>query len=65
MLISNKEELKDLCHENQREMEGLLDNIRQLNKELGYLDAIEKFYIPDDYRVSSTTFFFFVHYLSF
>ncbi|XP_065221800.1 kinesin-like protein KIF3A [Planococcus citri] len=50
MLMSTKEELKDLCHENQREMEGLLENIRQLNKELGYLDAIEKFYIPDDYR---------------
>lgn len=51
MFTSTKEELKDIDHENQREMEGLLENIRQLNKELGYLDAIEKFYIPDDYRV--------------
>ncbi len=51
-LLSLKEELKDICHENHREQEGLLENIRQLTKELSYLEAIEKFYIPDDYRVS-------------
>ena len=48
-LSSLKEELKDMCHENEREMEGLLENIRQLNKELGYLEAIGKLYILDDY----------------
>lgn len=53
-LSSLKEELKDICHENQREMEGLLENIRQLNKELSYLETIEKLYIPDDYRVRQT-----------
>lgn len=52
-LATLKEELKDICHENQREQEGLLENIRQLTKELGYLEAIEKFYIPDDHRVSN------------
>lgn len=51
-LMALKEELQDICHENQREMEGLLENIRQLNKELCYLETIEKIYIPDDYRVS-------------
>lgn len=49
-LMALKEELQDICHENQREMEGLLENIRQLNKELCYLETIEKIYIPDDYR---------------
>lgn len=56
-LTTLKEELKDICHENQREQEGLLENIRQLTKELGYLEAIEKFYIPDDHRVSNLDFF--------
>jgi hypothetical protein len=54
-LMSLKEELKDIGHENQREMEGLLENIRQLNKELSYFEAIEKLYIPDDHRVSTST----------
>lgn len=57
-LSTLKEELKDTCHENQREREGLLENIRQLTKELGYLEAIEKFYIPDDYKVSIFEFLF-------
>lgn len=59
-LITLKEELKDICQENHREQEGLLENIRQLSKELGYLEAIEKFYIPDDYRVKNLKFITFV-----
>lgn len=55
-LASLKEELKDICHENHREQEGLLENIRQLTKELSYLEAIEKYYIPEDYRVKSFSF---------
>ncbi|KAL1138706.1 hypothetical protein AAG570_008768, partial [Ranatra chinensis] len=50
LLSAAKEELKDLRQENQREMEGLLENVRQLNKELALQETIEKLYIPDNYR---------------
>ncbi|XP_039288788.1 kinesin-like protein KIF3A [Nilaparvata lugens] len=43
-------EQKDVCAENQREMEGLLDNVRQLNKELGLQEALLKMYIPEKYK---------------
>ncbi|XP_054273348.1 kinesin-like protein KIF3A [Macrosteles quadrilineatus] len=50
LLMSAKEELKDVTGENQREMEGLLDNVRQLTKELALQETIEKVFIPDQYR---------------
>lgn len=50
LLLSAKEELKDVQQENQREMEGLLDNVRQLTKELALQEAIEKMFIPDNYK---------------
>ncbi|XP_073969867.1 kinesin-like protein 64D [Rhodnius prolixus] len=50
LLNSVKDELKDLRQENQREMEGLLDNVRALTKELALQDTIEKMFIPDSYR---------------
>ncbi|RZF37953.1 hypothetical protein LSTR_LSTR005453 [Laodelphax striatellus] len=43
-------EQKDVCAENQREMEGLLDNVRQLNKELGLQEALLKMFIPEKYK---------------
>lgn len=51
LLLSTKEELKDVTHENQREMEGLLDNVRHLTKELALQEAIEDIFIPDHYKV--------------
>lgn len=51
MLLVAKDELKDLRQEHQREMEGLLDNIRQLGKESALQETIEKLFIPDSYRV--------------
>lgn len=53
LLMSAKEELKDVTQENQREMEGLLDNVRQLTKELALQETIEKIFIPDHYKVES------------
>uniref|UniRef100_A0A1B6G5L7 Kinesin-like protein n=1 Tax=Cuerna arida TaxID=1464854 RepID=A0A1B6G5L7_9HEMI len=50
LLLSAKEELKDVTQENQREMEGLLDNVRQLTKELALQETIEKIFIPDHYK---------------
>lgn len=51
LLLSAKEELKDVQQENQREMEGLLENVRQLTKELALQEAVEKMFIPDNYKV--------------
>ncbi|KAK9498601.1 hypothetical protein O3M35_003196 [Rhynocoris fuscipes] len=50
LLNSAKDELKDLRQENQREMEGLLDNVRALTKELALQETIEKMFIPDSFR---------------
>uniref|UniRef100_A0AC34QF45 Kinesin-like protein n=1 Tax=Panagrolaimus sp. JU765 TaxID=591449 RepID=A0AC34QF45_9BILA len=44
-----KSELKDLDTEHQREMEGLLDNVRQLERELKLYNVIVDSYIPPDY----------------
>uniref|UniRef100_A0A915D0Q4 Kinesin-like protein n=1 Tax=Ditylenchus dipsaci TaxID=166011 RepID=A0A915D0Q4_9BILA len=44
-----KSELKDQEVEHQREMEALLDNVRQLQKELMYACTIIESYIPLDY----------------
>lgn len=51
MLLSAREELKDVTAENQREMEGLLDSVRQLTKELALQETIQNIFIPDQYRV--------------
>uniref|UniRef100_A0A0K0FGM0 Kinesin-like protein n=1 Tax=Strongyloides venezuelensis TaxID=75913 RepID=A0A0K0FGM0_STRVS len=49
LLCDAKEELKDVQEEHQREMELLLDNVRQLRKELMlYLTIIDN-YIPEEY----------------
>ena len=44
-----KSELKDLNVEHQREMEGLLDNFRQLEKEFKLYNTLIDSYIPSDY----------------
>lgn len=44
-----KAELKDLDTEHQREMEGLLDNVRQLEKELKLYNMLVDSYVPQDY----------------
>ncbi|CEF63819.2 Kinesin-like protein at 64D [Strongyloides ratti] len=49
LLCDAKEELKDVQEEHQREMELLLDNVRQLRRELMlYLTIIDN-YIPEEY----------------
>lgn len=44
-----KGELSDLDAEHQREMEGLLDNVRQLQKELKLYGTLIDSYIPQEY----------------
>ncbi|TKR77759.1 hypothetical protein L596_018672 [Steinernema carpocapsae] len=49
MLNGSRAELNDLNAEHQREMEGLLDNVRQLKKELQLNMKVIDAYIPRDY----------------
>lgn len=44
-----KIELKDTEEEHQREIEALLENIRQLNKELALATKITELFIPKNY----------------
>lgn len=49
LYMQAKAELKDMETENQREIEALLDNVRQLQKELMFSVALIDSYIPEDY----------------
>lgn len=46
-----KAELKDSEAEHQREMEALLENVRQLQKELTLAVAVTEAFIPDEYML--------------
>lgn len=50
MMLSAKNELNDLRQEHQREMEGLLENIRQLDRELSLNKLIIDMFIPPEYQ---------------
>lgn len=50
MLMSAKSEMEDLQNEHQREMEGLLDNVRQLSRDLRLHQLIIDNYIPPEYQ---------------
>ncbi|GLG98494.1 hypothetical protein R5R35_011422 [Gryllus longicercus] len=50
MLLAAKAELGDLQHEQQREMEGLLDSVRSLTRELKLQEAIIDAFIPRQYQ---------------
>ncbi|KAJ9587101.1 hypothetical protein L9F63_028327 [Diploptera punctata] len=50
MLMSAKAELNDLQYEQQREMEGLLDSIRSLTRELKLQETIIDAFIPRQYQ---------------
>jgi len=52
MLMSAKAELSDLQYEQQREMEGLLDSIRSLTRELKLQETIIDAFIPHQYQAS-------------
>ncbi|KAI6240085.1 Kinesin-like protein [Aphelenchoides fujianensis] len=47
--VQAKAELEDIESEHQREMEGLLENVRQLQKELKLYISLISAYIPDTY----------------
>lgn len=64
MLMSAKAELSDLQYEQQREMEGLLDSIRSLTRELKLQETIIDAFIPHQYQAShnlSLLFTFILH----
>lgn len=46
-----KSELEDMKNEHVREMEGLVDNIRQLERELARYTLIIDRFIPQSYQV--------------
>ncbi|XP_067948401.1 kinesin-like protein KIF3A [Watersipora subatra] len=50
MFSAAKSEIEDLQQEHQREMEGLLDNVRQLSKELRLQILTINSYIPAEYQ---------------
>ncbi|VDL88611.1 unnamed protein product [Schistocephalus solidus] len=50
MHLQAKAELEDMKTEHVREMEGLLENIRQLNHELGFLNLIIDNFIPKPFQ---------------
>ncbi|XP_067132536.1 kinesin-like protein KIF3A [Centruroides vittatus] len=50
MLMSAKAEMADMQQEHQREVEGLLENIRQLNRELRLTSLIIDSFIPTEYQ---------------
>lgn len=50
MLMAAKAELGDLRHEQQREMEGLLDSVRSLTRELKLQETIIDAFIPRHYQ---------------
>lgn len=52
MLLSVKAELSDLQQEHQREMEGLLEGVRGIGRELQLQELILNCYIPSEYQVS-------------
>lgn len=49
MLLAAKEERKDVQRENRKEIEGFLDNVRQITKEYSYQQAIIQKFIPTKY----------------
>uniref|UniRef100_A0A8C5AUB3 Kinesin-like protein n=1 Tax=Gadus morhua TaxID=8049 RepID=A0A8C5AUB3_GADMO len=51
MLMAAKSEMADLQQEHHREIEGLLENIRQLSRELRLQMLIIDNFIPQDYQV--------------
>uniref|UniRef100_A0A3B3RZ71 Kinesin-like protein n=1 Tax=Paramormyrops kingsleyae TaxID=1676925 RepID=A0A3B3RZ71_9TELE len=51
MLMAAKSEMADLQQEHQREIEGLLENIRQLSRELRLQMLIIDNFIPQEYQV--------------
>jgi kinesin family protein 3/17 len=44
--------MSDLKQEHQREIEGLLDNIRELNKEFRLQSMVIDSFIPQEFQVS-------------
>ena len=55
MLMQAKSEMADLQQEHQREMEGLLENVRQLSRELRlHMLLIDNFIPPGEIYLTST-----------
>ncbi|CAB4008592.1 kinesin KIF3A isoform X2 [Paramuricea clavata] len=50
MLMSANSEMSDLKQEHQREIEGLLDNIRELNKEFRLQSMVIDSFIPQEFQ---------------
>ena len=53
LLNSAKAELADQQREQQREMEGILDSVRALKREIQLADLVLDSYIPKEYQVQS------------
>lgn len=56
MLMGFKSELADQLQEQQREREGIYDNIRSLTRELSLCELVLNSYIPKEYQVKIRNF---------
>lgn len=62
LLNSAKAELADQMREQQREMEGILDNIRALKREIQLADLVLDSYIPKEYQVCFYLLCFYIYH---
>ena len=53
MILQAQSELKDIQTDHQREIEGLLESVRELSKELKLQMQIINSYIPIEFQVSA------------
>lgn len=49
MLMATKSEVQDMQQEHQREMEALLESVRQVSRDVKKLSLICDYFIPPDY----------------
>ncbi|XP_078481618.1 kinesin-like protein KIF3A [Ciona intestinalis] len=49
MLMSAKSEMSDMKHEHQREVEAMLENVRQIQSELTRLSLIVNYFVPPEF----------------
>jgi len=59
MLMSVKAELADQQQEQQREKEGIYENIRSLSRELALCELVLNSYIPKEYQVNQIKYIYF------
>ena len=63
LILQSQSELKDVQTEHQRTMEGLLESVRELDKDLKLQIHIINSYIPIEFQVRNLKFVYLLNYL--